>query len=84
MFCFLLQKKYDVQLKPNPQLDELEEPMRNKTSVHRPTEDKMEPKTSVKEKSNVVIRGVTFYKAGGEGYIEEEEDATFKRKEKSS
>lgn len=46
--------------------------------------DKMEPKTSIREKSSVVIRGVTFYKAEEEGHIEEEEEATFKRKEKSS
>lgn len=72
-----------MQLKLNPQRDELEEPIRNKTAAHRPVGDKMEPKTSVKEKSSMVIRGVTFYKAEEEGYIKEEEDAIFKRKEKS-
>lgn len=71
-------------LEPNPQRDELEEPIRNKTAAHRPMEDKIEPRTSVKEKSGVVIRGVTFYKAEEEGYVDEEEDAPIKRKEKSS
>lgn len=44
----------------------------------------MRPKTPVKEKSGVVIRGVTFYKAEEERDIEEEEDANVKRKEKRS
>lgn len=45
----------------------------------------MEPKTPVKEKSGVVIRGVTFYKAGEEGHMveEEEDDAAISRKETS-
>lgn len=80
----MLQKKYDVQLKLNPQQDELEEPNRNRTASHRPMGDKIEPKTSVKEKSSVVIRGVTFYKSEQQSYIDEEEDITVKRKEKSS
>lgn len=73
-----------MQLKAKPQLDELKETIKNKTAAHRPVEDEIEPKMSVKEKSTVVIRGVTFYKAEEQGYIEEEEDAAFIRKEKSS
>lgn len=79
-----MQKKYEAQLKLNPQRDELGEPIRNKTASHRPMGDKTEPKTSGKEKSGVVIRGVTFYKADEEGDIEEEEDTAFKRREKSN
>lgn len=78
----MLQKKYDAQLKLNPQRDGLEEPTRNKTAAQKPVEDKTRPKTAVKEKSGVVIRGVTFYKAEEERDIEEKEDANVKRKEK--
>lgn len=77
-----MQKKYEAQLKLNPQRDE--EPIRNKTASHRPMRDKTEPKTSGKEQSSVVIRGVTFYKAEEEGDVEEEEDTDFKRREKSN
>lgn len=73
---FWFQKKNDAKL--NPQRDELEEPIRNKTAAQQPMEAKAEPKTSVKEKSGVVIRGVTFYKAG------EEEDGATSGKEKST
>lgn len=52
-------------MKKNHQLDGLEQqqPIRNET----------ETKTSVKEKNNVFIRGVTFYKADEERYEGEDE-----------
>ncbi len=59
----MLQKNYD-QLKKNQQQDGLEQqPTRNKTGTLKP----------IKEKNNMVIRGVTFYKAEEESYKEVEE-----------
>lgn len=59
------QKNYD-QLKKNQQQDGLEQqqPIRNKTGTLKP----------IKEKNNMVIRGVTFYKAEEESYKEEDEE----------
>lgn len=58
------QKNY-VQLKKNQQQDGLEQqPTRNKTGTLKP----------IKDKNNMVIRGVTFYKAEEESYKEEEEE----------
>lgn len=61
----MLQKNYD-QLKRNQQQDGLEQqqPIRNKTGTLKP----------IKEKNNMVIRGVTFYKADEESYKEEDKD----------
>lgn len=75
----LLQKKYEVQLKLNPQQDGLDQPSRNKTARQKPAEDKTDQKISAKEKSSVVIRGVTFYKAEEDSYAEEA-DVNIKRK----
>lgn len=62
----LLQKNYEGQLKRNQQQDGLEQqqPTRNKTGSQKP----------IKDKNSMVIRGVTFYKAEEESYIEEEKD----------
>lgn len=66
-----LQKNYDVQLKKNQQQDgvDQQQPTRNKTATQKPIKEKAEP---LKDKSSVVIRGVTYYKAEEESYKEEE------------
>ncbi|XP_072220275.1 olfactomedin-like protein 2B [Leuresthes tenuis] len=60
------QKNYESQMKKNQQQDGLEQqrPVRNETETQKP----------VKDKNNVVIRGVTFYKAEEESYKEGEEN----------
>lgn len=62
----MLQKNYESQLKKNEQQDGLEQQqsIRNRTETQKP----------MKEKNSVVIRGVTFYKAEGENYEENEKD----------
>lgn len=52
-------------MKKNQQQDGLEQ--------QKPTRNETETKSSVKEKNNVFIRGVTFYKADEEIYEGEEE-----------
>ncbi|XP_037538237.1 olfactomedin-like protein 2B [Nematolebias whitei] len=59
------QKNNESQLKKNQQQDGLEQ--------QKPTRNETETKSSVKEKNNVFIRGVTFYKADEESYEGEEE-----------
>ncbi|XP_069029385.1 olfactomedin-like protein 2B [Embiotoca jacksoni] len=68
------QKNYESPLKKNQQQDGLEqqEPTRNETETHKPIKEKTEPKQPIKDKNNVVIRGVTFYKAEEESYQENE------------
>ncbi|XP_054458598.1 olfactomedin-like protein 2B [Anoplopoma fimbria] len=68
------QKNYDGQLKKKQQQDGLEQqqPARNKTGPQKPIKDRMEPKQPITDKNGVVIRGVTFYKAEGESYEEED------------
>ncbi|XP_047446674.1 olfactomedin-like protein 2B [Mugil cephalus] len=60
------QKNYESQRKNNEQQDGLEQQqtIRNKTETQK----------STKEKNSMVIRGVTFYKAEGENYDEDEKE----------
>ncbi|TNN42634.1 hypothetical protein EYF80_047190 [Liparis tanakae] len=67
------QKSSDGPLKNDQQRDGLElQPTRNKTGAQKPIRDKPEPKQPITDKSGMVIRGVTFYKAEAEGYEEED------------
>lgn len=69
-----MQKNYDVQLKKNQQQDgvDQQQPTRNKTAGQKPIKEKAEPRQPAKDKSSVVIRGVTYYKAEEESFEEEE------------
>ncbi|KAM7378758.1 hypothetical protein PAMP_004357 [Pampus punctatissimus] len=73
------QKNYDKpftgnQIKRSQVQDSMEQqqPTRNKTGTQKVIKDKTEPKQPIKDKSSMVIRGVTFYKAEEGGYEEEE------------
>ncbi|XP_056276496.1 olfactomedin-like protein 2B isoform X2 [Pseudoliparis swirei] len=67
------QKSSDGPLKNDQQRDGLKpQPTRNKTGTQKPIRDKPEPKQPITDKSGMAIRGVTFYKAEGEGYEEED------------
>ncbi|KAM7401353.1 hypothetical protein PAMA_005515 [Pampus argenteus] len=73
------QKNYDEPYAGNPikrsQVQdgvEQQQPTRNKTATQKVIKEKTEPKQPIKDKSSVVIRGVTFYKAEEGGYEEEE------------
>ncbi|KAM3603813.1 uncharacterized protein V6R79_002482 [Siganus canaliculatus] len=68
--------KQPIKDKPEPK-----QPIKDKPEPKQPIKDKPEPKQPIKDKNNVVIRGVTFYKAGDE---EEEEDEKDKRKSSTS
>ncbi|KAM8850238.1 olfactomedin-like protein 2B isoform 2-T2 [Spinachia spinachia] len=49
-----------------------EEPTRNTTGTQTTVKEKTEPKKPITDKSGKVIRGVTFYKAEGESYYEDD------------
>ncbi|XP_037314369.2 olfactomedin-like protein 2B isoform X2 [Pungitius pungitius] len=66
------QKNNDYQ--KNRAQDELEQqPTRNTTGTQKPVKEKTEPKKPITDKSGKVIRGVTFYKAKGESYDEDDQ-----------
>ncbi|XP_018533916.1 olfactomedin-like protein 2B [Lates calcarifer] len=67
------QKNYEGQLKKNQQQDDLDQqPSRNKTGTQKPVKEKTEPRQPIKDKNNMVIRGMTFYKAEEESYKEDD------------
>ncbi|XP_068427087.1 olfactomedin-like protein 2B [Clinocottus analis] len=66
------QKSSDGPVKKDQQRDGLELPTRNKTGTQKPIRPQTEPKQPITDKNGVVIRGVTFYKAEGESYKEED------------
>lgn len=73
MLLVLLQKNYEGQLKKNQQQDDLDQqPSRNKTGTQKPVKEKTEPRQPIKDKNNMVIRGMTFYKAEEESYKEDD------------
>lgn len=45
---------------------------KNKTDIQKDLQDKLETKPSIKDKSGLVVKGVTFYKAEEESYKEKE------------
>ncbi|CAN9503424.1 unnamed protein product [Ophioblennius macclurei] len=67
------QKTNENQLKKNQQQDGLvqHQPKKNTTAAQSPIKEKTEPKQPMKDK-NMVIRGVTFYKAEEEKFKEDE------------
>lgn len=72
MCSLSLQKNNDGQ---KNRLDGLEQqqPTRNTSGSQKPVKEKTEPKKPITDKNAKVIRGVTFYKAEGESYNEDDE-----------
>uniref|UniRef100_G3PPR8 Olfactomedin-like 2Bb n=1 Tax=Gasterosteus aculeatus aculeatus TaxID=481459 RepID=G3PPR8_GASAC len=52
---------------------EQQQPTRNTSGSQKPVKEKTEPKKPITDKNAKVIRGVTFYKAEGESYNEDDE-----------
>lgn len=65
-FCFFLQKNPEGQIKKVQQQDGQVQ--------QQPSKNGTETKSTVKDKNNMLIRGVTFYKADEDSFKEKEEN----------
>ncbi|KAK7945369.1 hypothetical protein WMY93_001097 [Mugilogobius chulae] len=53
---------------------------KNKTEVQKPPQEKLETKSTIKDKNSLVVKGVTFYKAEEEIYKEKEQPRNAKER----